>query len=109
MGAVRLPNILVLTIDDSLSAQNTCDDDCRQVYCDSGLNGLAWADYNSYGFLLGMLGVFYMFLALAISCDEFFVRGSTPCNTMWYPSTCAAIGFADVRAGTQMIVPPPPL
>ena len=32
-----------------------------------------------------------------------------PCNTMWYPSTCAAIGFADVRAGTQMIVPPPPL
>ena len=22
---------------------------------------------------------------------------------MWYPSTCAAIGFAHVRAGTQMI------
>ena len=31
------------------------------------------------------------------------------CNTMWYPSTCAAMGLADVRAGTQMIVPPPPL
>ena len=26
-------------------------------------------------------------------------------NTKGYPSTCAAIGFADVRAGTQMIVP----
>ena len=24
---------------------------------------------------------------------------------MWYPNTCAAIGFADVRAGTQMIAP----
>ena len=30
------------------------------------------------------------------------------CNTMWYPSTCAAMGLAYVRAGTQMIVPPPP-
>ena len=38
-------------------------------------------------------------------CDE----QTETCNTMWYPSTCAAMGLADVRAGTQMIVPPPPL
>ena len=54
-----------------------------------------------------------------LSCckDELLLRGIAvgngarhrPCNTMWHPSTCAAIGFADVRAGTQMIVPPPPL
>ena len=25
-----------------------------------------------------------------------------PCNTMWYPSTCLAMGFANVRAGTRM-------
>ena len=29
----------------------------------------------------------------------FFLR--RPCNTMWYPSACAAMGLADVRAGTQ--------
>ena len=41
----------------------------------------------------------------AEACDE----QIETCNTMLYPSTCAAMGLADGRAGTQMIVPPPPL
>jgi hypothetical protein len=47
---------------------------CVCTYALNGLNGVfTFEDLTGGGFVLYILGVVYMFLALAIVCDEFFV------------------------------------
>jgi Ca2+/Na+ antiporter len=49
------------------------DKTCRCTYTENSLNSMSFDSLKSGGFLLYIVGVLYMFLALAIVCDEFFV------------------------------------
>jgi Ca2+/H+ antiporter len=76
------------------SAQD--DKTCRCTYTENSLNGVfTFEQLQNGGVVLYIIGVIYMFLALAIVCDEFFVPA--------LDGMIAALGISDDVAGATFM------